>query len=309
MDLYIEKEFLDNFFIDDSDSPIKNVVRSLFAEYGSKRIFMDVSIDSPEELMYLKQDNPLFAKICDSNTAPPNPINSIEQHLFENSKFDQTLVFVYEKQSWFESAWKKGALCFCFESYKEDIKKIIQDLHFRIDLSQGFNGWESIREVKNLSYNRIDIADRYILQERNIKVNLIPILKSFLGGSTKVRVNILSKPGKTRDTADQIGQAAEDSHRHLNSQFANFPVEFTVFDPTYAKQHEFHDREILTNFSLMECGMGFSLSAVKASNSELRSETIFDKYTYNRHRKIRKMIDGYYSKLERLESIYFIKYP
>lgn len=43
-----------------------------------------------------------------------------------------------------------------------------------------------------------------------------------------------------------------------------------------------HDRVIATNFSLMDAGLGFNLLPYKTTNSQIISETIFDKYTYRR---------------------------
>ena len=72
---------------------------------------------------------------------------------------------------------------------------------------------------------------------------------------------------------------------------------------------DFHDRIIQTNYSLTECGKGFNLSHSKKSNSQIISESIFDKYTYNRLKNHRKMQADYFKKLDSTETLKFKMYP
>ena len=59
----------------------------------------------------------------------------------------------------------------------------------------------------------------------------------------------------------------------------------------------------------IDCGEGFNLIPYTASNSQIISETIFDKYTYNRLKNIRKNQLEYIKKLNKLETSKFKMYP
>jgi hypothetical protein len=120
MELYIEKEFLDNFYIEVDQynlSSEQKIIISILSEYGDKTVFMDYEVTKPEDLEQLKNENEYFAFLCSGDKAPTE-INSIEEHLFNFSDFKQTIVFMNDKKDWFQKAEKEGALCFYFGNYK-----------------------------------------------------------------------------------------------------------------------------------------------------------------------------------------------
>ena len=56
------------------------------------------------------------------------------------------------------------------------IKNIIDQLHFRIDLSESFTDWNFLSKFHFLDFNTITISDRYILTDKDnqkIRVSLI----------------------------------------------------------------------------------------------------------------------------------------
>ena len=112
MELYIEKEFLYKFNKKYINKPVQKIVKEIFIEYGSKRVFVDYNT---EDFKKLEEENSFFDLI--SNIIPPTSVDSINQHLFSNSDFKQTLVFANNKEDWFEKAEYNGALCFSFDNY------------------------------------------------------------------------------------------------------------------------------------------------------------------------------------------------
>ena len=309
MELYIEKEFLDNFYLDYSHEPVQEIVKKIFIEYGEKRVFIDFNT---ENFKKLDNENEFFALI--SNIIPPTPVNSIKEHLFSKSDFSQTIVFANKEEDWFEDAENKGALCFSFENYQKRIKEIIDSLHFKIDLSDNFIGWGFLQKFKAINYNNLIISDGYILSDKSnqkMEDNIIPILRNLVSGKKEnINISILTKVFyPINSEAKYIKEKAKKRHSKLNSVFANYRIKFLIILSNFPFPFVLHDRNISTNFSLIDCGEGFNLIPYKASNSQIISETIFDKYTYDRLKNIRKKQTEYINKLKNLETSKFTMYP
>lgn len=97
----------------------------------------------------------------------------------------------------------------------------------------------------------------------------------------------------------------------LNRLLANHKKSFKIFSTKFDKQFgiDLHDRLILTNFSILESGKGFNLMPHRPSNSQIISETIFDKYTYKRLGNIKKLQKEYRNKLYKVDTLEFKGYP
>ena len=304
MELYIEREFLDNFYIDYNAEPVQEIVKNIITGHCRKRVFIDFIGSDFEKL---EKDNKYFALI--SNTLPPTPIESIKDHLLLNSKFKQTLVFMNEEKNWFNKAENKGALCFSFDNYKEKIKEIIDNLHFKIDLSENFTGWDFLQRFKSIIFNNIVVSDNYILSDKSnqkMEKNIIPILCYLINKKKeKISISIFTKevnPIKPDD--EHKKEKANKRLTKLNSVFAQYRTKFSIIFTDYPFDFDFHDRHITTNFSLLECGKGFNLIPYKASNSRITSETIFDKDTYKRLGNITKYQNKYIRKIKKLDVKY-----
>lgn len=314
MELYIEKDFLENFKKYYSNDSIQNIVKNIFQNYGSKTIFMNVTIDSFDDFEKLKLKNEFFALICSQDKSPIN-VKSIKSHLFSNSNFKQTMVFMNKKKDWFNEVENKGVLCFCFDDYQEKIKEIIDNLHFKIDLSEGFKGWDFLNDFENLNYNHITITDGYILVDKDkqkMNDNIIQILKILLNNKKKnIKIDILTKElNPISSKEEHKKEKAKKRYKVLEDVFGNQKNKFSIImDDSELNRYDFHDRIIQTNFSLTECGKGFNLSRSKISNSKIESETIFDKFTYDRLRRHQIMQEEYIERLKTSPKEIFKIYP
>ena len=293
MELYIEKEFLNKFDKDYNNKPIQKIVKEMFIEYGAKRMFLDYK---KENFKKLEVENAIFALIAARN-APPTPVNSIKDHLFSKSNFSQTIVFTNNTENWFEDAGNKGALCFCFDNYQEKIKEIVDKLHFEIDLSETFKGWGFLTKYANLKYNQITIIDKYILSGDDIKKvedNIVPILKKMKQNNNKLNVSFLTGKIVARNLEhlpEKIKERAKKRCKFISDHTGLPLTDMEIIMLGDERDFDFHDRIIQTNFSMLECGKGFILKGVNPSNSVIRSETIFRKFTYNRLKNIRKRVN------------------
>jgi hypothetical protein len=308
MELFIEKEFLEDFEIDSEKNPIKEVVKNIITNYGDKQVFINYD---EKDFVQLKNEYEFFALIC--NTTVPIPVSDIKESV-KKSNFLQTLVFTKKEENWFEEIENKGALCFSFDNYEQKIKIIIDNLHFRIDLSEQFNGWSFLDVFKTISYNKIIVTDGYVLVDsdgQKMEENIIPILKKLSDAClNNISITFFTKELKPiSNQAKYIREKAKKRIKKFNSLFANINVKFKIINSSLNFGVDLHDRNIATNFSLLDSGKGLNLIPYKNSNSQIISETIFEKYTYNRLNSILRQQNKYIEKLNKLETLEFTQYP
>jgi hypothetical protein len=309
MELFIEKEFLDDFYIAYDSSTIDNAVKAIITNYGDKKVFIDYDED---DFIRFKSENEFFALIC--NITVPRSVTNFKESI-NNCEFKQTLVFTKKREAWFDEFSNKGALCFCFDDYKNEINKIIDALHFKIDLSKPFVGWQFLDCYNTLNFETIMISDRYILSDKSnqkIKENIIPLLqKMVLNKEREISINIFTKDlNPISDSAAHKEEKARKRFNKLNSVFAAYRTKFSIIlSDSPVIDYNLHDRYIATNFSLMDSGVGFNLMPIKKSDSQIISETIFEKYTYDRLKNLTKIQTAYLLKLKRLETLDFKMFP
>jgi hypothetical protein len=309
MELFIEKDFLDDFYIAYDSSRIDNIIKDIITNYGDKKVFINYN---ENDFVLLKSENEFFALI--SNSTVPIPVDNFKESI-KNSTFNQTLVFTKKREDWFEEIQNKGALCFCFDDYKKKIHTIIDALHFKIDLSKTFVGWQFLEIFKLLDFNKIVVTDGYILTDKDsqkIKDNMIPLLqKMVLNKEKEISIEIFTKDlNAISDSAAHKEEKARKRYEKLNSVFAAYKTKFSIILNDFPIiDHKLHDRYIATNFSLMDCGEGFNLMPHKKSDSQIISETIFEKYTYDRLKNITKIQTAYLLKLKGLETVKFKMFP
>lgn len=307
MELFIQKEFLDDFYADYNDGPIQQIVKNIISLYGDKKVYVNYELDDFEKL---KAENEFFALI--NNTTVPIPVDNIFESI-KQSAFKQTLVFTNKEEQWFREMEEKGAWCFSFQNYQTKIKELINKMHFKIDLSSKFQNWNAIN-FSNIPFNFLQITDGYILTEKeDFNVNLIPLVQNFIGNKTcKLEIDILVKEIGTRiNNEEKKKEYARKQHSKFNSVFSKLNVSFAIYLSNMLSEIDLHDRMVFTNFSILDSGVGFSIVNRKVSNSQLISESIFEKYTYDRLKRLLKIQSKYIDKLNgsSFQSSKFYKYP
>ena len=317
MELYVEKEFLDNFSIEfDHKNPSlgQKIVASIFEDYGDVEWFIDAKMNTPKDFEELEMNN-FFAKR--SNYKPPQGVTSIKERLFKHSNFEQTIIFTASEEEWFKEAEAKGALCFSYENYEGKILGIISSCHYKIDLSEQFKSWEIFKGLGDIPFNEILINDNYILADKNqhpIDKNLLGLLKILLENkrTQEIGLNIFTKDlnPKQPGTDEQIKAVAVLRYQKLNSGLANYKKKIRIINNDLQRDHyELHDRVLLTNFFSIDSGKGFNLIPGKQSNSQIVVETIFDKYTYKRLRNLKKIHNDYLKRFNHRETLKFTVHP
>ncbi|WP_289023041.1 hypothetical protein [uncultured Salegentibacter sp.] len=318
MVLYIEKGFLDHFFLSYSEVTASRSEKALFSilkEYGDVTWYIDVTIETPEDLEELKQENPFFA--FRTNTYPPIPISNFKEH-FQKSGHRQTLILSERDKEWFNEAEHSGALSLTLENYQEKIERLLEEGTVKIDLFEKFPGWEALNFHNLFPFNEIVISDGYILKnEEKMGDNIIPLLNVLLKNTSRTKptiVKIITKEfnPKNGDNEEKIKEAAKKRYKRLKRTFKEKNVQFQVirFDKaSLPSEYDLHDRIICCNFHFIECGKGFNLMPPKISDSRIIAENIFDKFSYRTLKNRIKLYDMYIETLKKAPSNKFTAYP
>lgn len=316
MELYLEKAFLDDFYISidiDSLTKTQEILVAIFKEYGSVKKYIDIEFLSKEKLDMYKKEHELMAYLWLNGA--PNSIKSVKKHFFENeTACKQTIIFTHKSQDWFKEAERKGALCFSMENYNNKINTILTECHIKIDLSEGFKGWSLLSNFGKLPVSEVLISDNYVLlnkERQKITDNLIPLLENILNrNASSIKTNIFTLDlNPLKDNFDKNKEKAKKVSVLLNSSLAHYKNKYTIWSSKQSNKIKMHDRILLSDFYIIDSGIGFNLMPSKNSNSQIIGETIFSKYTYDRLRNLKNKYVEYQEKLKRLETSEFKYYP
>lgn len=320
MELYIEKAFLDHFFVNYTESSAsrnEKILLTILKEYGEVTWFIDVPIETPKDLENLKLENPFFA--FRTGNFPPIPVTNFKNHFF-NSSHRQTLIFSEREREWFNEAENKGALCFTVENYQQRIEQYVEQCSVRIDLFEKFSGWDLFDFHNSLPNNKIIISDRHILSDNSnqrMDENIIPLLKVLLKKANKqnsTKVNIITEKFNPKNgiTDERIKETAKKKYKRLKKVFENKNVQFQIirYDKSnLPTNYDIHDRVICSNFHFIECGKGFNLMPAKISDSRIIAENIFDKFSYRTLKNRIKLYEIYIDALKKAPPHKFTAYP
>ena len=292
MELYIEKEFLDNFYLEfdeSSASSSQKIVATILKEYAEVEWFIDCKTETLEQIETLKAENPFFhARTVYSS---PISVNSVKDYFFEKSKCDQTLIFTQYKGDWFNEAERRGALCFSYENYQQKIENIVQKCHFKIDLSEKFKGWgTSLKNIQELMpLNKIIVNDSYLLDKPEFyKNNVYPLIKVISEEKSTTKhfyTDILNK------------RVPFKSNIIYNLLKEKYPTSEIKIIHNNVDNLNSHDRLLYSNHYIIDCAIGFNFNQQLTSNSQIIIETIFEKYTYNRLRNHLRKMDNHFQNL------------
>ena len=292
MDLFIEKEFAENFQIEyypDKESEIQKIINSIFSVYTGVNWFLNTSEDYIEE-------NEFLTKLSDYNLNFKANVDF--DKLFDNQFVPkkQTLVLTEKPKKWFPLLKEKGVLCFSYDNYQKELKEFIDKTHFKVDLSDTDNipiNWTIFKYLNDTNF--IIISDRYILTDKTgqkIRDNLIPLLKENLDKNQHYKIFIFTK----------VNENISSRLKFINSQLANFNAKIYVFNIEKSiEKFMLHDRYLYSNYTITESGIGFNLSSKKPTNSQVLSTSIFEYYTYKQINSHLKELKKYVRKLENFE--------
>ncbi|WP_395052676.1 hypothetical protein [Flavobacterium sp.] len=296
MKVYLDTAFLEAFENDiDTNNQSYKIVFDILTKYPQVKIYSAISDETHENPYSIKNK---FQTLAGYYAAGDHiiEIENIEQTLLSN-QFDADLIFMRNEKPWFTDAQKNGVLCFSFDNYKDKISKILDDYHYKIDLTDqeySFN-WGKLKFLNPL--NHLIIGDNYILIDainRKKEENLFKLLQE---------IKHCNNDDFSIDIYTIVQEDKHDKNYSLN-QLENKVIPLrnicstNIINIISVKPIDFHDRVIISNFQLIECGKGFNLIPHKPSNSQIISSTIFELYTYKRMLNLKKAYSNHYEKMK-----------
>lgn len=306
LNIYVEKEFLDDFYLEydeEKASKVQTIVYRMLVDYPETTLFLNCEIDSIEQLQKLKIENPIIAAKSANSTAP-QPVKSVKEEVLKQTDDKTSIVFTSEKQDWFDEAEKQGVLCFSYGNFEKEINEIINTYHYKIDLSENDFNWNKLKFIS--TFNQIKINDNYISVDKDVQKideNISLLLKNAIDNYDRItNIEIYTKNLNPKQPGgdQQVEEAAQQKSQKLNRVFANYKAKFKIINNSVSTvSFNFHDRMILTNFQIVDCGKGFNLIPHKASNSQIVSETIFELYSYKRLKNLASAHNKYFKKITR----------
>jgi len=298
MDLFVEKEFIEEFeleyFCSDLKTESQKILSRLFTEYTYIRLFTN----APEKFI---EQSEFISRLTDNNASVT--FNFDCDIYFQNfsGKIFQTLILTKEPKKWSQLLISKGALCFSFSNYESGIMEFITKTHRKFDLSDPENlpfRWNKFRLIYE-NANIIIFSDPYILTDKSqqeLKHNLIPLLMENLDENFSYQVFIFT------DIDDE--RAVKEKIQKIHSCLANYHIKLFVFNRLkQVTDFNFHDRILYSNYTISETGVGFNLSSGIKANSQIISTSIFEKYTYRRFCNHLTALSNYTLKLEKFNHL------
>ena len=296
MDLFVEKEFIEEFELDyeysEHKSEIQKILFSVFTEYPNVRLFLNspMSFIDESRILSLFSDMNLnisfefdFESYFDSKVIPNN----------------QTLVFTKDKKSWFPDLRNLGMLCFSYTDYEREIKAFIDETTFKIDLSDPEQipvDWKVFHFLGRHA-NFIIVSDPYILNDgsgQKIKENLIPLLKENLNVNHFYSIFIITEVDK--DINKKVMK--------IYSSLKEYKIKIFIFNRIKEIENMIlHDRHLYSYYTITSSGTGFNLNISKPVNTRIESASLFEKYTYKCLNNHLKYLNKYIDKLEKMDHL------
>lgn len=319
MEIYIEKIFLDDFYLNLNDPPTKQdeCLLTIFSKYGDANKYIDVNVDSAQNLENLKNDNPVFSSLFDAGSLIIKDSDLFFKHIKTSGNTNAKLVFCHEVRDWFVNAEKFGCVCFSFENYSEKIKNFL-DFHFELSFFiEKFEGWSSLQQLSLFPNNDLFLNDDFILtdkQGQKIDDNIIPLFKNILPGNSKTTAHIFTENFNAKpDTSEKRTEKAKKVYQRLIKNCSNSNNEFVIYSKSSMPNPGIvlHGRTVLSNYFKIYSPKGLNLMPFKKSNEIFRVKTIFDKRTYMELKEELKIYKDWLNKSnsDSWSALGFIRYP
>jgi hypothetical protein len=250
MKVYLNKAFLINFLLKESEDDILHDIKRFITSVksGAEIVIVDVdeeeAYQNPELSPYFRKLGnklPLFDKSILGDCQSPDFHNHSKAHLFflddqAASKLEEFGCFVTNS------------------SNLDNVEWLFQDMDIRMDETQ--KDWSILKKIKH-PCNALIITDNYLLSKETGYENVISILESLMPESLNndflFHITIIGYDARNC-------QRIEAEHARLTSHFQNrYPYEINL---TIIRE-DHHDRCIFTNYYRIVSPKGFGLFKAK----------------------------------------------
>lgn len=299
MKMFIEKQFIEKLESDRA-ALLRSKLYEIITNYPQLILFtdFDYTVDP-----YSNTQFETLELYKNKGNIPPRQDSNID-----NNWKNYSLIFTFYEKEWFAKSREEGILCFKFDDYEKAISQIIEKYSYRIDLSEEEFNWTKLHLITFSKILRIN--DKYILVDKagqKIENNLFKLLKRI---DVKDNIKTLEIYTKAQESNENKQFAINKLVQKLNFLKAGFShLVISVFNVDKRNEFDFHDRMIMSEYQLVECGKGFNLIPHKKSNSNIISNTIFDLYTYKRLKNLERAHLECAKYLKNMNQFFITKYP
>ncbi len=300
MKMFIEKQFIEKLESDRA-TLLQSRLYKIITNYPQLELFTDF------EYIINPHNNIQFETLA-LYKGKGNFLPQYENNI-DNNWNSYSLIFTVSEKGWFANARKNGTLCFKYDDYEKEISQMIEKYNYRIDLSEDTFNWGKLHFIT--SFKTLRINDNYILADskdnQKIEYNLYELLKQVIINDNLKPLEIYTIAQEVKDDKKFAIDKLKKKLEFLKDKLPNLVI--SVFNNKKFCEFDFHDRMVMSDFQLVECGKGFNLIPHKKSNSNLISNTIFDLYTYKRLKNLERAHLECSKKLNSVHQSLITKYP
>jgi hypothetical protein len=289
--IYVEKEFLDFFWKSGQNLKYKEDIVKLLINYSEKELYHNYN----NEIDFINPGyNPLGAQISSGGGT-----NIISNNNFLNSKLSTKIAFT--GINFKPSNINVNFIHFTIENIDKKWGELVNKLKWRVALDDknerakimGF--WNGLKDVK---VKNVVLIDKYLIKN---DINQL-FFKTYINPLNFNDLMILSnelivEKNIPKEENRKIIRLEEKILNNIFNAFHNKIRELKFYKFYYYKIEKtlnFHDRLLISNFYLVEVGVGFdNLISNNEVNSVLSCDSILDEFTYNRIRRLKKRIEEY----------------
>tara|TARA_B100001287_G_scaffold224862_1_gene194269 strand:- start:164 stop:1096 length:933 start_codon:yes stop_codon:yes gene_type:complete len=300
MQLYLEKEFIDEFI----DLDLKNeFIDDFYYELINRSKGYQLYTNFTEQEFYEQKEHLVIR--CISEGSVSVSFNKSKENFFNNEETIHKLLLVSnahdnrQEYNNFECISSKN-LIDKWKRYttKRRFLEVPTTIDDSIPSNEKFSKWEDLKYFCQHPLNEIIIYDKYLLVDNDynsINFNLLPMLQQFKKmSSQRLKIKIITLPEMIKPNSDRdLKSKAREIKDIIRKKIKYIDIEILTLNNE--NQHLQHDRWIYTNLFFISRGSGFNIfgphGLMKRESSEIKFRFIFLRKFNSLFRVRRKEID------------------
>jgi len=300
MQLYLEKEFIDEFIhLDLKNELVVDFYDELINQSAGYHLYTNFT---KQEWNKEREHHPIVRSI--ENGTVEVSFNKSKEDFFNNEETIHKLLLVrnnHEKKqegNQFEcissnnlmEKWKRY-------SHRRRFLEVPTTINNSFPNNERFSKWKDLKRFCQHPLNEIIIYDKYILKDnyfQSIKNNLLPMLEQFKKMSSQsLKIKIITLPDQIIQNQNlDLRKKCKKIKDRITERIKECEIEILILNDQ--NQHKQHDRWIYTNLFFIYRGAGFNIFGPKGigeETSEISFKFIFLRKFNSLFRVRRKIID------------------
>ena len=300
MQLYLEKEFIDEFMnLDTENEYVDDFYDELIKDSAGYQLYTNFT----EHEFYMQIEHPFIRYISEGSVSVS--FNKSKEYFFNNEETIHKLLLVRDDND--KKQEGNNFECISSSNLIEKWKRYTTKRRFHeapttiddsIPSNEKFSKWEDLKYFCQHPLNEIIIYDKYLLVDNNynsINFNLLPMLQQFKKmSSQRLKIKIITLPEMIKPSSNKdLKSKAREIKDIIRKKIKYIDIEILTLNKE--NQHLQHDRYIFTNLFLISRGIGFNIfgphGLMKQESSEIKFRFIFLRKFNSLFRVRRKVTD------------------